>query len=41
MFAPVLLDLTYDDDSSGLISMEMMQNFGRLVCFVLYMVAIY
>lgn len=33
---PVILDLTYDDDSSGLISMEIVKNFGRLVWLVLY-----
>jgi hypothetical protein len=32
--APILLHLTYDDGSTGLTSMEIMKNFGRLVCFV-------
>ena len=32
-WAPVLLDLTYDDGSTGLTSMEIMKNFGRLVAW--------
>ena len=38
--APVLFDVNYGDGSTGLTLMGIMKYFGRLVCLVLYVVAI-